>query len=782
MSDPDLLLHLALDELQGDKLLDDSEGRHNAINHGAAIVENKEFGQCLELKGGADSYVQLGPLTDTMRGSQALTVMLWINPPEDKVPRLRSTTQIPNHCLLELANLYGVQTGAIGLSFCKVSSRELIASVYGGDFVTGSITPYHLDDLRLQAITSGWMHLTYVREQSGQQFYLNGLPFSTYQTKVIRTDPRAGNPLLPAPAASTWLFPPGVERGRPDSSFLGKSQIGVKEIGGPFVGRVAHLRVYKRALTQEQIKWHIEGDRTVQYRYRITHPIDFSLENRDADPTLFMDGHPDGQNMFLRVHNVTGGVVQLAELLSAEKASETNCHLELALRPGALATDSAAKVTVATSNNSWKIGSKSWAKPDDRDSLYLLCTKPGPLPDGGLTLELAHMLPDSRYGTRTTLVDFRYKNLKSGSLETISGSEQQNLDLVNHLGRRNIPLHVGFAGSNLVLNKSKEAIKLKLRVTNVLPRTDLYDDPHKAVGTGVLRFDDKSEFILSFDDLNAPEVIQEIVVRYAKGAVTSTPPPSPSAIRIGGTEGKPYQWKIPLKDLTLGPEEHLEILLENVKAAGSEGHSNLYLDYRDVPGYWNGRFTNVIEKAPLVYRNGKVGIGVEPETELHVKGTLKVDSLVVVNRPAMTVVGLKLSNGWRPKDANTMPRYFRDNQGMIHLTGHCVYQVEWVAGSERHFSPDLQIREDFRNRKGPFTLNDDCLPIEGHEFRFPGYVKCFFGSWGRSWHPLHISGAAVYPVLDLNQEYYEPAANYGNNPFIHIVEIYLDGISYPAKS
>ena len=35
MSDPDLLLHLALDELHGDKLFDDTAAHRNAINHGA---------------------------------------------------------------------------------------------------------------------------------------------------------------------------------------------------------------------------------------------------------------------------------------------------------------------------------------------------------------------------------------------------------------------------------------------------------------------------------------------------------------------------------------------------------------------------------------------------------------------------------------------------------------------------------------------------------------------------------------------------------------------------
>jgi hypothetical protein len=776
MSDPDLLLNLALDELQGEKLVDDSVWHRNAINHGAALVEDKVFGRCLELKGGSDSYVQLGSMNETMGHSSALTVMLWIKPAVDKVAglhNLHSTRDVPRHCLLELAYLDGKQMQVLGFSFVR-ASQELIATVYHGNFETGSSTHYHLKDERLRAVTSGWIHLTFVKDATAQQFYLNGVPFSTYAS---RSDLGGNHP-------SKWSFLPEIGK-KPPESLLGKSQTGVKEIGEPFAGCVAHLHVYKRALAQEEINWHIKGDPAVQYRYRITHPIDFSLENRDADPTLFMDGHPEGQNMFLRVNNVTGGVVQLGppqDIRPSETDPEAlnswivrNCHFELAFRPGTLEVGSINKVKIATSNSSWEIASRKWTAPDDRDSLYVLC-KDGRMPDAGLILEVAHMLPDARYGTRTTLVDFRYKNLKSGSGETISGSVQQNLDLVNHLGRRNIPLHVGFVGSNLVLNNNDKPTELRLRVTNVLQTTNVYDDPGKSVMTGILRFDEKSEFLLSVDErpntdwaLNKPEVIKDIRVRYGKGEATSKPL---EPERVGGTEEKRWQWKIPLKDLSLGPGEHLEIRLEKVKAAGSDGHSNLYLDYRDVPGYWNGRFTTVIEKAPLIYRNGKVGIGVEPETELQVKGTLKVDSLIVGTGKPAEMKEIQLPEGWSTK---VHPRYFKDAHGMVHLIGRCTRNLPASANALDKmdiliFPPNII-----------FTLPIDFAPDlqTFGPFYFPARVQVSSRRKLLSWRTLIMSlrnsdscqfTIQDYPgLLDELQEATE-------------VSVYLDGISYPAKS
>ena len=763
MSDPDLLLHLALDEPLGDKLYDVSDARRNAVNHGASIVEDEGFGPCLELKGTADSYVELPVLSGVLGSARAMTIMFWT----------RITAVDRYMCLLDLENAV---KNRLELFLQRSSNGELLLST-GTSAGSGKLyVDFRFTDPRMRQIGATWFHLAYViSQQRLSDCYINGLPMKQFQ--MILPMPEAVPPTMPPPGS--------VDAGSVESppSYLGKSAAKNMAPTVALQGRLAQFRVYSRALTPEEINWDMEGDRPVQYRYRITHPIDFSLENRDADPVLFMDGHPDGQTMTLRVNNVSGGVVQLAPLPEAAP-DETNCHFELAFRPGALEAGSAAKVTIATPDSPWRIASKSWTAPDDRDSLYLLCTRPGPLPDGGLTLELGHMLPDSRYGTRTTLVDFRYKNLKSGAGETISGSVQQNLDLVNHQGRRNIPLHVGFAGSNTVLNNADQPAQLRLRVTNVLFANDVYDDPLKATGSGTLRFDQKSRFLLSLDEqsgtdwaLNEPDQLGKIVVRYAKGPVTAT---SPSVTPSGGTEGKPWQWVIPLEGLSLGPEDYLELQLENVRAAGSDGHSNLYLDYRDIPGYWNGHFTTVIEKAPLVYRNGKVGIGVsEPEVELEVKGTLKVDSLIVTQPPKRPEIKeIQLLGGWRAVAGRT-PQYVKDGAGMVHLMGQGVTQIPYLhlgvmpEGTEKYYVA--------------FKLPLDCAPVVEAGIEFPARISLLMSG---APHPLgvwpalrlqtmtnqivtiadhSVTGSVTVPLIPENAD--KPV----------LLQIYLDGISYLAK-
>jgi hypothetical protein len=752
MIDPDLFVHLSLDELHGNALYDTTEARRNGVARGAKIVVDEEFGQCLELQGDPDSYVE-APSLKAAGASQALTVLCWV-----KLGALDRTMR-----LIDLDFPSGKEQlfGTLRLN----SNGELHLSLNRKQIGGITLQGYTFTGQRIKTISSTWVHLAFIRDSQGMaSFYLNGRPASDFEG--------APTPLTRGPGGAGDTG--GIEL---RLSYLGKT---VKSATGnveSFKGRVAQYRVYTRALTQREVNWDLEDDRPVAYRYRITHPIDFSLENRDADPTLFMDGHPDGQKMFLRVYNVSRAKLNLAALPNKEVSAE-NCHFELAFRPGTIAPGGLKKIALHTPGNGWKLGYKEWTKPDDQDSLYLLCSQPGPLPDAGLQLELDSLLPDARYGTRTTLVDFRYKNLKSGGGEAISGSVQQNLDLVNHLGRRTIPLHVGFVGSNLILNNSASPSALRLRVTNVLPKTDILGDPLKSPSTGVLRFNKKSEFVISLDDrpgtdwaLNTLEKIGAIDIRYDKKPVSDQ---SPKAERKVGTNDNPWRWTIPLENLELGPEEHFEIRLENVTASGSSGHSNLYLDYRNVPGYWDGRFTNVIEKTPLIYRDGKVGIGTaNPQAQLEVKGTLKVDSLIVNSPPPRIWIAPDLRAGWK-YDNFSPPRYFKDTQGMVYLQGHCYYSLPNDVKERENWASTIPIAFQLPSHCAPHTITRELMLPARVEFRFSGQA-----AYSPMWHVLYI-GSSPLPLptsVFINVRGLIHKMRVGSITEAHI---YLDGILYQA--
>src|SRR6185369_6110066 len=114
--------------------------------------------------------------------------------------------------------------------------------------------------------------------------------------------------------------------------------------------------------------------------------------------------------------------------------------------------------------------------PDGCISFYLLSTNPGLLESGNVTtLKLNKLNADSRGGARGTKVDLKWK---AGSLEyvadatapqedLVAGHRVKHMDIVSQRGEQHIPLHVGFVGTNQVLNNGT-ANALTLRITNML--------------------------------------------------------------------------------------------------------------------------------------------------------------------------------------------------------------------------------------------------------------------------------------------------------------------------
>src|SRR5580658_2469766 len=680
---PALLLHLPLDEMRNRILYDMTRARRNASAVGAAIEDDPDFGQCLKLNGGPDSHVVLPLLKLEPMSRGPFTFLMWV----------KITKQAD---LFDIGLGPGLQRLKVGFSGSVANPRFTVLMPTEREPSNGLSSAHTLINPEFVARPDGWTHVAMIWNPRGEGsvgFLLNGRP----PTGISGT-PARGTPAAPPIDPNNVGF----------DGYLGRPS---------FDGRMAHFRIYSRVLTNEQVVWDMEEDRPVRYRYRITHPLDFSLENRDTDPVLYMDNHPDGQKMTLRITPASRGEMLLGEL-PGQEAGPDNHHFELAFRPGTLAPGSLDKITITPPADGWKTGFRPWANPNDHDSLYLLRTIAGRIAEAGVTLQLEHLMPDARYGTRTTLVDFRYRNLKSGGGESISGNVEQKLDLITSLGRRNIPLHIGFAGSNQILNNASEPQVVKLRITNV---------SMGGTSAATLRFDDKSELILSVDQktgtdwaLDVPDKVGRIGVRYAKGRAA---PNSPAALRGGG---QPWSWTVPLKDLTIAPDETLELRLENVTASGANGDCNLYVDYRGVPGYWDGRVICVLEKTSIIDAGGKIGIGTaSPGVELEVKGTLKADSLRI-GAGSRNFTPLTLRAGWTPADDLT-PKWYKDALGAVHLTGHCFYRLPQGLAEKQAWLNQAQIAMDM-----PW----ECQPATRTQLRFPGRVRLPISNQVPDWSGL----------------------------------------------
>jgi len=703
-TDPSLLIHLPMDELRGNALFDTTKHRRNATAVGATLVDDPEFGQCLALDGGPSSYVRLPLLKLEPMTRGPFTFLMWI-----KTDAAVSLFELGLGPGLQRLAVHFTGTGTHPVFSVLMPTERSPANGVG--------IPFTLTDPEYAARKDNWTHIAIVWNPRGTGS--TGLLLNARRPTAIRATgtPPPPPPVLPDPIEESF-------RG-----FLGRPS---------FRGRIAQFRLYERELTPEQILWDMEEDRPVRYRYRITHPLDFSLENRDTDPVLFLDGRPEGQNMFLRITPASRGELHLGEMPN-QTADADNHHFELAFRPGILAPGSLDKVSIAAPADGWKIGSRPWANPDDHDSLYLLRTVPGRLSETGVTLPLEHLVPDARYGTRTTLVDFRYRNIKTGGGETVAGSVAQKLDLITSLGRRNVPLHFGFAGSNRIVNNDATPQTLRLRISNIATG---------GAAAGTLHFDNKSELVVSLDQrpgtdwaVDTPEKIGRIVVRYAKDRASGT---SPQAQRSGGSGSEPWAWTVPLQGLTIAPGETLEIRCENVTASGPSGNANLYIDYRGIPGYWDGRVICVLEKTAIAEAGGKVGIATAP-----------------VYRP------LALRPGWSVAD-NLTPQWYKDPLGVVHLTGNCFCRLPTNPYEKAAWLNQGQTALD---------LPPECAPILGTQLRLPNAVRA------------PVAGAS--PVPELSHLLYIESRSIGvglpglpNNLVTSLYEIrvYLDGITYLAAA
>lgn len=379
-------------------------------------------------------------------------------------------------------------------------------------------------------------------------------------------------------------------------------------------GKLGSVRIYKKNLTQEDIQRNMRDDKVATISFGESYPIDFRLHDEDDQSVLYIVDKSDEPDVYLEITNTSNQKIEPQNTNGTPV--EDDCHFELRFRPGTLSQASLEKIGLMKADGDWKIG-KSQVNSDRTVSLYFRC---GKVLEANSTEELIlqNIKIDGAGGARGTRVELKYRNLKySNSNTPIAGSREQHLSIVNQRGRKNIPLHVGFVGPNIVLNDGKSENSLKLHITNLLK------DGSISLKSG----DSGTKFIISFDvqaegeekewALGTASEVENIGVHLPEGWNCKKE-----------TEGESPEWILtPECDCELGPREHIEINLSKIISSTPSGHANLYLRYENVPGYWDGQFVCTIEKAPLLYIGSKVGIGTtDPKSKLSVSGGAAIGS------------------------------------------------------------------------------------------------------------------------------------------------------------
>ncbi len=359
-------------------------------------------------------------------------------------------------------------------------------------------------------------------------------------------------------------------------------------------------------------------DQTAMASFTQSYPLDFSLHDADDQHVIAMDDDPTGHDLYLEIRNVSKQNIRLDP--------GQGHYLALRFRPGTLCAACPEKITLAESD--WRIIEKN----DGAPALIKIQSAMDKTLAAGekMVLTLQNISADGSRGARGTRVELAWQLAYTGETTPLSGSREQHMSLISHLGQQHIPLHVGFVSDNNILNDGS-VNELTLQITNVL-RLDP-DHPERSTIrlTGKKDGAAASTFILSFD--------VEAEGESREWALTTSDQAKQIEVGVNGWsveeehEGESPEWILqPEQDTQLEVGKHIQINLSNITSSLPSGRANLYLRYENIPGYWDGQFVCPIEKGPLAFydvrdKDGRyqsisnLGIGTgKPGSKLAVSG------------------------------------------------------------------------------------------------------------------------------------------------------------------
>ncbi|HWS88872.1 MAG TPA: LamG-like jellyroll fold domain-containing protein [Pyrinomonadaceae bacterium] len=436
--DNDLTLHLALDEIQNGLAPDESANDNDgAVKGDPRLVPDELFGSCFDFDG-TDDYVEV---KDPFGGGQDFAVAVWLRPAALDDGQAHGALGFDAKPSLSLAP----SGGALQFDYADAAQKQYTDRL--ANFFTAA---------------GEWVHAAWVKEGTQFRFYRGGQLFDTREAAAdVASDEKTGYCV-----------------GRAD---------------GFWKGQLAHARVYSRALTAEEIQQVMLDDQTAAAAFRKSHPIDFHAYDDDQQPVIVIDNGGPGKSLHFEIANSSQQSIELVTPASPT-ASSGNYHFALRFRPGALSSSSLSRVGPAAAKLGW--GFFQEQRADGSVSLYFLQPTPpaggAAAPGKSIVLTLPDVSAEAAGGSRGTRVELGYSQLRYvGASEQLSGSRAQHLEIISERGKRNVPLHVGFLGSNRVLNDGRTPNELKLRVTNTLA-----DDP---IALTPDTSDAPTTFTLSFD-------------------------------------------------------------------------------------------------------------------------------------------------------------------------------------------------------------------------------------------------------------------------------------------
>ena len=542
--------------------------------HGSPqVVSDEHFGSCFIFDGRQD-YIEIPNSEDiNFATNQDFTVASWI-----KIAKEQPFKTNGDNDIIEKWNGSGGYPYVIRY---MRDSQTIHAARYDGSNNPSITTTTKLN-------SEQFYHIAFVKEGSKLRLYLDGHEEnSTDDTTQSQT--QNDSPLYLA------------RRGGSNEAYANY-----------FAGTIAHLRIYKKALSPEEIKQDINDNLTAIAAFNLAYPLDFDLyEGDNKESIIFIENDTKGEELVFEIQNDTEQEITLPAKSGA--VTQNNYHFELRFRPDTLSPKSLQQLALKTQSN-WSMSSPV-TQADGIVSLYFLTTNTTLSANEVVTLTLPNVSASAAGGARTTRVEFLCPEFTYQGETLTHYYREKKLSVIDHRGKKNIPLHVSFVGSNRILNDGTTTNKLTLRIVNVLKDKSIPLIPDS-------KGDNASKFIISFDvqeanqnkdwALGTTSQVAGISIKYKGKEIINS-----------GQQGESPEWVILFNDQTaIEPSQDIQVELSGIVSSLAAGQTNLYIRYENIPGYWDGTFICTIEKSPILFdERGKVGMGITPGTEqLKVKG------------------------------------------------------------------------------------------------------------------------------------------------------------------
>lgn len=359
---------------------------------------------------------------------------------------------------------------------------------------------------------------------------------------------------------------------------------------------------------------------------QIALPIGFDLLDEDEQQVLYITDDVAGQGLTLEIENLAASAFRPKALL--EEVSNTNYHFQLVFRPNTL-YKAGTDIQLTSDNATMDVSTN--VNGNVALSFKIKATDLSVENESKITLKLGRMRAAALGGTRGTRVLLRYNHLLFGenTEDVLAGFREMHLNIVNHRGRKHIPLHVGFVGHNQVLNDGSTSNTLKIRVMNTSRKKVVLSSGGQLVLTAdsgptawALASTEEIGNMKVNITSNHSEAIE--ITTKAQGSMAAVnnldDDKEEESEAIGGGE-----WTIPFPRLASG--QYVDIEISQLRTKHPTGYSHLYLHYENIPGYWDGQFVLEVEKCPMVFSGNKVGIGTaNPEGTLEIKGNLQLQN------------------------------------------------------------------------------------------------------------------------------------------------------------